>query len=184
MKRLPFASVLVLCAGIITLAGRGSADEGAPSPLALQVARVAANEAFGSPADVALVYQVVEGRSRTAEGRLAWLRRHSPCVAGDVDPSTRPGLCRWTRNLQPDLSEPLGWESALPWEGRPRGVWQRTLDLARRLVEGRVRRRPCPVAPETWGSVSDRARALERGLIPCGCVGTLNEGYRRAPTRP
>jgi hypothetical protein len=150
--------------------------------LTLAVARVSANEAFGSPADVALIWQVTEARGRTNAIRLSWLRRHSPCATGVLsaeDAARRPGNCRWARNLSTSLERPEGWPGTWSWP-RNRPVWERTLWLADRLVSGASRRRPCPVTPLTWGSPElDDERARARGLVPIVCGPARNWGYRR-----
>lgn len=144
--------------------------------LALAVARVAVHEAgFDSPADVALVWQVVEGRARTADQRLAWLHRHSARVAGERQARSTRTL--WARQLSPSGARPWSWPADASWS-RYRDRWLRVLRLARSLVTGHERRRPCPQQPLTWGGPMDREQAAARGLVPCGCVGTLNEGYR------
>jgi hypothetical protein len=182
------ALALGLAAGAAPAAAQEPAQEPAQAPkhdeLSLALARVAANEAFGSAADVALIWQVTEARGQTDAERLSWLRRHSPCATGVLSEQRarrRPGNCRWSRNLSPDLSEPEGWPQLWPW-ARHRPAWARTLRLADRLVAGATRRRPCPRTPITWGSPRlDDERAQARGLVPIVCGRAHNWGYRRGP---
>jgi hypothetical protein len=151
--------------------------------LALDLARVAVNEAgFESPADVVLIWQVTEANGADDATRLEWLRRHSACPAGQTSDEvalTRPGNCRWTRELVDGDARPESWPADVIW--RPE-AWARVRRLARRLVYREERRRVCSITPITWGGPMDHARALERGLEPVGCSGTRNEGYRiRSP---
>lgn len=149
--------------------------------LALDLARVAVNEAgFGSPADVVLIWQVVESRARSDADRLAWLRSHSACPTGQTTREvalSRPGNCAWTRELDDSDRRPQSWPAAVVW--RPE-AWARVRRLALRLVYGLEQRRVCSSSPSTWGGDMDAARALERGLVPVACEGTLNTGYRSA----
>lgn len=162
--------------------------------LALEVARVAMNEAPGSAGDVRLIWEVVETSARTPEDRLAFLRRHSACASpagdcdrdGDVDAlddeaaRARPGNARWTRFLLAGDDEPDGWPSTWSWERLGRPTWARTREFARRLVFGLDRRRVCEEPPHTWAGRMDHARAARLGMLPVVCIGTENGGYRYA----
>jgi hypothetical protein len=155
--------------------------------LALAVAAVSMNEAGGHGADVALIYQVAEGHGETAAERLRWLRRHSSCVLTDRPMSAREraGNCAWTRHLADTDAEPQGWPETASWErwGLPR--WRRARRLARALVSGEDRRRPCDRTPDTWGGAMDAERALAAGMRPVVCRGPRNRGWlyprRRSP---
>jgi hypothetical protein len=175
---LPLAGGFVLWAATPVSSSSGSvADD-----LVLAVARTAANEAFGSPGDVALIAQVTRSHGRSRATRLRWLRRHSPCATGVLsqqEAEQRPGNCRWSRNLDRSLKRPLGWPTGLSWT-RYRRVWQRTLTLSRQCVRGRCRS-PCEGRPWTWGGAMDDAGARARGLVPLVCTETLNGGYGRPP---
>lgn len=166
--------LLLLSCAIVAL---WSCPAHADDRLALAIAKVAVNEAgFDSPADVALIWQVVERHA--PDERLPFLKRHSPCVLRAEDPGRRRGNCEWTRNLRWSDAEPDGWPSGIPWE-RYADRWARVRAFTRGLVNGSVRRRPCAEQPITWGSRRlDIQQALSRGLEPLGCVGTLNEGFR------
>lgn len=155
--------------------------------LALAVAKVAVNEAgFRSPQDVALIWQVTEARGRTHADRLSWLRRHSSCVLTDRPlnrEELRRGNCSWTRYLGDDDAQPEGWPSDLVWSNFVRR-WRQIRQLSLRLVDGRSRLRPCTETPRTWGGIMDHTRALERGLRPIRCEGTLNTGFVVAEVDP
>lgn len=161
--------------------------------LVLAVAKVAANEASLArirPAELALIWQVTEARAETAEERLAWLRRHSSCVLTDrpLSERERRSNCIWSRGLNRDGKRPMGWPEHLSW-ARYAPRWAQVLELSRRLVSGEESMRPCPGRPFTWGGPMDRARAIERGLVPLGCRDprtgepTANEGFAIAPRR-
>jgi hypothetical protein len=165
----------------------------ADAELAIAVAKVAANEASLSairPAEVALVFQCAEARASTSSSRLAWLTRHSSCVLTDramTDAEAR-GNCPWARALEDSDDEPDGFPEQLSWPRHARR-WAQVRELARRLVDGRERFRPCAGEPFTWGSRDlDMAQAIERGLVPLDCRDeqgepTLNEGFALAGSR-
>ncbi len=175
--RLALYSLLSI-AGVYANPQTGHCDD-VREQLALDVARVAVNEAgFGSPRDVLLIWQVVEANGRTDADRLAWLRRHSACPTAQTTREvalSRPGNCRWTRELDASDRRPESWPADVVWRAES---WARVRRLALRLVFGLERRRVCSVAPMTWGGPMDHERALERGLVPVECEGTLNRGYR------
>lgn len=175
LRRLLAVATVVAAFTAPALAG---ADPFDLTPLELQVARVAWNEAQGSVPDVRLIWQVTEARARTTAGRLEWLRRHSPRVAGRRP--CRRGPCLWSPLLKPGPHLPAAFPGWLP--ELHRGDWTATQRAAVALVRGVDRRRPCsgPIPPITWGGPMDLAAALERGLVPLGCRGTRNDGFRRA----
>lgn len=182
------ASIAVLI--VLTVPAYAAAD--VRDELALELARVAMNEAPGSPGDVRLVWEVVQTSARAPEDRLAFLRRHSGCVSpagdcdrdGDVDElddeaaRARPGNARWTRFLAEENVEPSGWPRAWSWVRLGMPAWRRTRELARRLVYEIDRRRVCEERPQTWAGKMDHARAARLGMIPVVCLGTTNGGYR------
>lgn len=196
MRRIAIALLQIATAiGIPVL---GAMDLGAQelhdvdAELALAVAKVAANEASLSairPAEVALIYQCAEARASTNSARLAWLRRHSSCVLTDraMTAEETRGNCPWARALEDDDAEPDAWPEHISWPRHARR-WAQVRELARRLVDGRERFRPCAGEPFTWGGEMDRERAIERGLVPLRCVDeegapTLNTGYALAGSR-
>lgn len=186
---------LVLLALILLFAailrGRLHAQEEPPHRdewrLALAVAKVAANEASLAhvrPAEVALVYQVVENRGSTADERLTWLSRHSSCVLTDRPMTEREarGNCRWSRNLRASSEQPVGWPENVFWNPYFSRRWVQVSVYAARLVFGQERFRPCAGTPLTWGGPMDHERARERGLRPLDCrdrdgQSTMNTGY-------
>ncbi len=194
--RIASALRFVVLVGILVLAwmvlrvgaqDRASRSQTAQRDLALAVAKVAANEASLTelrPAEVALIWQVTEARADSSADRLRWLRAHSSCVLTDrpLRDSELGGNCRWSRNLSDSDVEPANWPTSVPWS-RYVERWRQVRGLARRLVDGHGGMRPCPGTPLTWGGPMDRARALERGLVPLGCrdprtgIPTLNEGF-------
>jgi hypothetical protein len=145
--------------------------------LALAVAKVCVNEAsWNSPADCALIWQIVEGRGRTTATRLSWLRRHSHRVLdGTCNEDYQTMNCWWSQHLT--------WSDAAPanfpheWSEAYIRRWRRVRRMAWGLVVGTITRRPCAIRPRTWGGRMDRARALRNGLIPIECEGTWNDGY-------
>lgn len=162
------------------------ADFDASNPehaLALDVARLCMNEAPGSPADCALIWQVVESRARSTADRHAWLRRHSPAVTRQLSAQAtarRPGNVAWTSQLDWADARPLAWPVEWDWD-RGLVTWRRTRLLVWGLMTGRVRRRPCTETPETWGGRHiDMPQAVRRGLVPLDCEGTYNEGFKRS----
>lgn len=142
--------------------------------LAVVLARVAFNEALDSEADLELIAQITLSRGETAAERLAWLRRHSPCVTGRLSQEEayqRPGNCAWTRNLRPDGRLPRGFTA-------PSGVWrqlrprwlahlERAIDYVRAPQTADI----CPVTPHSWdGKRYGRDRIEARGfrILECG----------------
>lgn len=180
-RALLVAALLVLYAWI--LSGMASAQSGASERLIAAVARVAFNEAGDSYVDAALIWQVVEGHGSSAVERLAWLRSHSPCVAGRWTQDrarTRPGNCRWSRNLRRDGRIPRGW----PWTqgawARERPRWLAHVVRVRALVDGRDPYRPCRETPVTWDGLRWQERAEARGWRAVECdPGARNAGYVR-----
>lgn len=155
-------------------------DVSVQDELALAIAKVGVNEAgWGSPADIALIWQITEGRGRTDEARLAWLRRHSSCVLSNrpMTEEEARGNCRWTHGLAASDEQPEGWPGDAIWQNYVRR-WRQIRRLATMLVDGRSDLRPCPETPQTWGGRElDMHQALRRGLRPVGCRETLNEGF-------
>lgn len=131
--------------------------------LAKSIARVSYNEALSSEPDLELITQIVLGVPVPDDGggaqldaatRLAWLRRHSPCVMGRLSDSEawqRPGNCRWTRGLRTDGRQPHGWIPSQDgaWS-RTRPRWQRHLELAIEYVSGERTADICEETPESW----------------------------------
>lgn len=154
------------------------------------VAKVSFNEGLDSYPDLALIWQVVEGRGETQAQRIRWLERHSPCVSGRLTQDqamVRPGNCAWTRNLTRAAHTPRGWPySSAHWRHRMRARWLAHVDRARELVEGRDLYRPCREQPVSWDGRRFRSRWLARGFIDADCEGTLNAGLIRvgAPVDP
>lgn len=153
-----------------------SAPEGLSYPereLAKSLGRVSFNEALDSEADLELIVQIVYGipvveedAQHQALERLSWLRRHSPCVMGQISDSEayqRPGNCRWTRNLQTNGRQPRGWipsrDGRWSWTRRR---WQHHLELAIEYVDGTRVADICPETPESWdGRRTTTREALE-----------------------
>lgn len=162
------------------------ADDSATERLVELVSKVAFNEAGDSYPDLALIWQVVEGRGATHAERARWLEGHSPCVSGRLsqdEARRRPGQCRWTRNLSRAGHTPRGWPwSAGHWRHRIRPRWLAHVERARELVEGRDPYRPCSETPTTWdGNRPEwRARAERRGYRVVECDAAQNLGYVRA----
>jgi hypothetical protein len=149
--------------------------------LALEVAVVAAHEgALDNLEDTALVWQVVSSRAETTQGRLAFLRAHSPRALGIRECNGQN--CRWSVELlrnpdAPPAAVEKGW-----WEKVRAQRWREILRYARGLVYEIDVAEPCLVAPYTWGGAMDVEGAYtDRNLIPIGCGGTLNEGFTHAP---
>lgn len=146
--------------------------------LALEIAKVAANEAslaLVAPADVALVHQVAEARAEGPAAQLAWLRLHSSCVT-TVRPMTlaeERSNCRWSRHLADGDAEPANWPEGLQWS-RYVDRWRQTRAYAWRLVTGRTVHRPCDGVPFTWGGTMDRPGD---GLVALPSHGTRNTCY-------
>ena len=171
MRKL-FALALVLTITSSSQAQDHAADTPAPTRterrLVELVAKVSFNEALDAVDDRALIWQVVEGHGRTALERVRWLEHHSPCVAGRLTQDqarTRPGNCRWTRNLMADGRRPRGWDRELygRWDWL-RDRWHAHLVAVRDLVYGRDPYRPCSVTPDTWDGVRyGRERVGRRG---------------------
>lgn len=162
----------------VTLRTAGAQRRDVRRELALEVAKVAANEAslaLVAPPDVALVHQVATARAEGPEAQLRWLRQHSSCVT-----TTRPmseaearSNCRWSRHLADDDSEPADWPDGLAW-GRFVQRWAQTRAYAWRLVTGRVVHRPCRGVPFTWGGSMDDPGP---GLVALDSDGTRNTCY-------
>lgn len=149
--------------------------------LALEVAVVAAHEgALDNLRDTALVWQVVEARARTTSGRLAFLRSHSGRALG-LKPCNE-GNCAWSTELLRAPSKTPESVDAGYWRAVRAPQWELVQRKALGLVYGTDADRPCPSAPYTWGGAMDIESAwLKRRLVPMGCHGTLNEGFRVAP---
>ncbi len=154
--------------------------------LALALARVSFNEGGASEPDGELVAQVVLGHGETARERLSWLRHHSRCVAGNMTQDAayrRPGICRWTRNAQPDGRRPRGWRRDLdgPWS-RTRPRWRTVLERAIAYVRGERIPSICPERPLSWDGVRyGRERVAPEGsrrrILDC------REPYTADPAR-
>lgn len=154
--------------------------------LELAVARVSANEgALQNLDEVSLIWQTVEGSAATTDGRLEFLRRHSPHVLGRK-PCGGVGNCDWSSQLSRRGSIPAalaaGGTDPEWWDKVRRDRWLGVLSAAEALVAGRVLARPCSRTPVTWGSpVLDAAYARRHGLcrLHCGVPGgtLLNDGY-------
>lgn len=183
-----------LCGEREVKAERAQGAQGAVRPLALALAKVAANECglLGSERRcLRLVWQTVEHQADSDAGRLGWLRRHSGRVL-ERRPCYR-GNCVWTRHLTPSGAIPAGLAASDPyWRHRLRPRWLGLLEAARGLVSGRAYEEPCHVPPTTWGSLNAALPDIEvargRGLYPIGCegsvVGRTNDGFRPLPGVP
>ncbi len=194
IRSLALAAILTLCAAPVA----AQEPSGVERALALTVARVGANEAFGSLADVDLAWQVTEAHGSTNAQRLRWLRRHSRCASGadcnrdgELDKNdqraadNRPGNAGWSRNLSWGLDLPWNWSwSARAWRTVGAPTWATIQQRAIQLVTGRLVSRPCVRdhrgGPTTWGGDMDVGRARRNGLESVVCRGTRNTGYRRA----
>jgi hypothetical protein len=156
------------------------------SALILAVAQVAANEgALHSPYEVSLIWQVVETVAVTAQKRLEWLQLHSPRALG-LKPCDGIGNCDWTWQLDETGALPpaLAARGVQPdwWELHRRDAWLSVLATADSLASGRVRARPCEIAPVTWGSITstrDMKWATRHGLrrLYCAPGKLLNDGF-------
>jgi hypothetical protein len=149
--------------------------------LALEVAVVAAHEgALDNREDTALVWQVVAHRANTTQGRIDFLRLHSPKALGRE--ACTDQNCVWSVEL---LKNPDAHPASIDrkwWEKVREQSWRETLRYARGLVYGIDISQPCPGDPYTWGGAMDVEGAYkDRNLIPLGCVGVLNEGFTHAP---
>jgi len=176
--------LLLTTAILLAIAPSYVQASGVDERLALAVARVATNEAPGSEEDLALVWQVVTAHGDTSAERLQWLRTHSPCASGrwtQEQALTRPGNCRWARNLNAAGTRPDYWRGP-PW-GRFRGVWLGALRSARDLVSGRQAWLSCEGQPLSWDGPRWSAAAVARGWTPLRCK-SLNVGYYRQRGRP
>lgn len=150
------------------------------------VSKVSFNEGGDSYDDLALIWQTVEGHGDTARERAHWLEQHSRCVSGVLSQDvayTRPGRCRWTRNLHPDGRRPRGWDRERDghWS-RTRPLWLAHLERVRALVRGFDDYRPCAIPPSTWDGDHPgwNAQALTRGFVRVVCIGSArNAGYVR-----
>lgn len=142
--------------------------------LAKRVARVSFNEALDSEPDLELVVQIVWGARETPEGRLRWLRSHSPCVSGRLTQDqayARPGNCRWSRNLMTDGRRPRGWrrETDGHWS-RTRPRWLAHLERVIEYVRGVRVAAICDELPTTWdGRRYGRAAMEARGFRVLTC---------------
>lgn len=170
-----FAVVAMLCYPLVSY-GQVEAPrdlDRVERQLALDLARVAFNEALDSPADLEMIAQVVFGAAHTPRARLAFLRRHSPCATGqlsETESRRRGGNCRWSRALDPSGRRPAGWERER--DGRWSWVRERWLDHLRRAIA--YVRAPheadlCATAPHSWDGKAWRERIVERGwtILPC-----------------
>jgi hypothetical protein len=149
--------------------------------LALELAVVAAHEgALDNTPDTALVWQVVESRASTTQGRINFLRAHSPRALGRK--ACNYGNCVWSQELLEAPDEPPASLSAAWWTATRAESWQVLRRYASELVYGIELWRPCPAAPYSWGYAGDLKSAwIERRLVPLGCEGTMNDGFRVAP---
>jgi len=151
------------------------------------VAKVTFNEAGSSEADLAMLWNVVEGHGETADQRYHWLRLHSPCVSGvrsqDYARNESRGNCRWSRNLHPDGRRPRGWDRGQ--DGRwiwVRDRWLAHIQLTAEYVRGRGQHVVmCPETPTTWDGARWREQIIARGFEILDCKGNpRNLGVRRA----
>jgi hypothetical protein len=149
--------------------------------LALELAVVAAHEgALDNPREAALIWQVVEARAETTQGRLMFLRAHSARALGRKTCSI--GNCIWSRELLTDPEHAPASLSAAWWNAMRAPAWLALQRYAAELVYGIELWRPCPVAPYSWGYAGDLESAWrERRLVPIGCEGTMNDGFTVAP---
>ena len=188
----------LIAAAALVLSGRVGAQarsdmSRAEHRLVAVLARVAFNEGLDSYPDLALIHQITEARGDTPARRALWLASHSRCAAGELAPPSRrmsdseayarPGLCRWTRNLTPDGSQPRGWIPSRDghWS-RMRPRWLAHLNRVRAFVAGEDTHRPCETAPATWDGrrPSWQEAAARRGWVPVACEGEArNVGYVR-----
>jgi len=174
---------LITVLALVFFAGipQGSATTDAREGLKLALAKVCVNEAgFSSMADCALIHDASGSTGQSSQTRLNWLNRHSRRVLGDRECGNRRN-CQWTRNLTWADTMPEGWDTANEWHPRH---WAQVRRWAHGLVYGTITLHPCPNTPQTWGGRMDHERAVNRGLEPLGCVGTLNEGYRYDSAEP
>ncbi len=173
------------CANHQAGACQSGATVSARAALATLLAHTAAHEGALLNADplreLALLWQVVEGSAPTTEKRLAFLRAHSPQLAG-----TR--TCRincWALELKgKTLPASVAASDAAYWRKVVLPTYLRIERRARELVAGAAYDKPCRVQPVTWGAVGrlspeadDREKAAQHGLAPIGCEGTLNDGF-------
>lgn len=175
-----------LCTGMLALLYAPIAFGENKPDLALQIARVSANEgALRYRVTTALVWQVVrENGGKTASKMSAFLTKHSPRVAGIR--KCRIGNCFWTPNLSRNDAKPRGLVLKDDyWSVRVLPFWKDALAYADWLVSGRRETEdPCDVQPQTWGGPMDRAGAIKRGLYPIGCrsmdactTNSCNDGF-------
>lgn len=149
--------------------------------LALELACVAAHEgALDNLRDVALVWQVVEAKAVTTSARLKFLRAHSPRALGIK--GCVSGNCLWSSELRHNpLATPSSVDAGF-WSRVRARDWALVMRKAQGLVYGIDDDRPCPESPFSWGYAGDLESAWrQRGLIPMGCAGVLNDGFRLAP---
>lgn len=175
-------SVLVAPFFVTTIcAANATVYRSAQDQLALELAVVAAHEgALDNRRDTALVWQVVESRSSTTQGRLNFLRAHSGRALGRK--TCNFGNCVWSRELLKAPEQPPASLSASWWNATRATAWEELRHYASALVYGIELWRPCPAAPYSWGYAGDLKSAwLERRLVPLGCEGVMNDGFKVAP---
>ncbi len=175
-------SRVIIGLALLVWASPAAAEKRDPlDQLALEVAVVAAHEgALDNLEDTALIWQVVSHRADTTQGRISFLRLHSPKALGRE--TCNDQNCVWSVELlnNPDIhpaSIAQGW-----WEEVREQSWREILRYARGLVYGIDVSQPCPENPYTWGGAMDVEGAYtDRNLIPLGCVGVRNDGFTHAP---
>lgn len=150
--------------------------------LALAVFRISINEgALRNPLEVGLVWQTAGRWASAPQGKLEWLRKHSPRVLRPELGLSVVGNSAWSSQLRPACGRP----AALPepddwWDAARKPACLAVYEAALALATGRLTAAPCDVPPDTWGGDLDAKGALRRGLVPVPCHGTLNTGYRYA----
>lgn len=157
----------------LALSGRALAQPAETRALALEVARVAFNEAGDSRDDLAMIWQIVELRRATVTGRRNWLAQHSRCVSGLLPESLvqrRGGNCAWTRELNPAGSMPRSWPHSPGYWTRVRPRW--LAHLHRSLQHATATDRLpwlCPDTVGTWDGRTwiDEQEARGRHYIEC-----------------
>lgn len=161
--------------------GRAGAADPLIDQLGLEVAIVAAHEgAFANLAETDLVWQVVEHRASTTRGRLAFLRAHSGRALGRKPARSTNSV--WSVELLNAPDKPPASLNAAWWRAARAEQWELIRRRARGLVYGLRLERPCAGPPYTWGGAMDVDGAYrERGLVPLGCEGVLNDGFAFAP---